>query len=207
MKLKQTLMLALLGALPAAGLAQRHVPLHGPERLFEEGKELFIKKDYAAALHALSRYVETARTPSLPMLGEAEYMMACTAYELKDEDCVAILQRYLDTHADSPYKNRVGALMADALFYQGDYAAAVDRFRAVDLDLLGSEKRYSARATVRPVSSRTSRATPSSPVSSMSMKPPGRSSVPRAGSLPRRHTSSSPRPLRMKATVAALELK
>ena len=141
MKLKQTLMLALLGALPAAGLAQRHVPLHGPERLFEEGKELFIKKDYAAALHVLSRYVETARTPSLPMLGEAEYMMACTAYELKDEDCVATLQRYLDTHADSPYKNRVGALMADALFYQGDYAAAVDRFRAVDLDLLGSDER------------------------------------------------------------------
>ena len=46
MKLKQTLMLALLGALPAAGLAQRHVPLHGPERLFEEGKELFFKKDF-----------------------------------------------------------------------------------------------------------------------------------------------------------------
>ena len=51
MKLKQTVLLTLLGALPVAGMAQRHIPLHAPERLFEEGKQLFIKKDYAAALH------------------------------------------------------------------------------------------------------------------------------------------------------------
>ena len=53
-----------------------------------------------------------------------------------------------------------------------------------------------------PVSSLTSRATPSSPVSVMSMKPPGRSSVPLAGSLARRHTNSSSRSFSIKATVA-----
>ena len=52
-----------------------------------------------------------------------------------------------------------------------------------------------------------SRRTPSSPVSAMSMKPPGKSSVPLAGSLARRHTNSSFCSFIIKATVAADGLK
>ena len=73
--------------------------------------------------------------------------------------------------------------------------------------MFGSENRYSACVTVIPVSSFTSRATPSSPVSAMSMKPPGKSSVPLAGSLARRHTNSSFRSFSIRATVAEEELK
>ena len=53
----------------------------------------------------------------------------------------------------------------------------------------------------------TSRATPSSLLSKQSENPPGRSSVPLAGSFPLRHVSSSCRSFRMTATVAALGLK
>ena len=73
--------------------------------------------------------------------------------------------------------------------------------------VLGNENKYLASVTVSPVSSFTSRATPSSPVSYMSMNPPDKSRVPFAGSFPRLQTNSSFRWFRIKATVAALELK
>ena len=140
MKLKQTVLLTLLGALPVAGMAQRHIPLHAPERLFEEGKQLFIKKDYAAALHALNTYVKTD-DPSFLLRSQAEYMIACTAYELKEKDCIRTLERYLETYTDTPYKNRIHALIANTYFYRGDYEEAIRRFQACDLDLLGNEER------------------------------------------------------------------
>ena len=62
-------------------------------------------------------------------------------------------------------------------------------------------------STCKPVSSNTSRATPSSPVSCISINPPDRSNVPFAGSFPLRHTNNSFLSFKIKATVAALELK
>lgn len=140
MKLKQTILITLLGAMPAAGMAQRHLPLTAPERLFEEGKQLFLQKDYAAALRALTDYLKTD-SQSFLMRSEADYMIACTAYELKEKDCIQTLERYLDEHTDSPFKNRINALIANAYFYQKDYHNAIERFQACDLDMLGNEER------------------------------------------------------------------
>ncbi len=140
MKLKQTVLFTLLGALPVAGMAQRHIPLHTPERLFEEGKQLFIKKDYAAALHALNAYVKTD-DHSFLLRSQTAYMIACTAYELKEKDCIQTLERYLETYTDTPYKNRINALIANACFFRKDYAEAINRFQLCDLDLLGDEER------------------------------------------------------------------
>ena len=138
MKLRQTLLLTLLGALPAAGMAQRHVPVTAPGRLFEEGRQLFIQKDYAAALRALKDFVKTDGQTFLQR-SEADYMIACTAYELKQKDCIRTLETYLATHPDSPYKNRVNALIANALFYEKDYEHAIHRFEGCELDRLGDE--------------------------------------------------------------------
>ena len=69
--------------------------------------------------------------------------------------------------------------------------------------MLGREKRNSNEVTVKPVSSFTSRMTVSSDVSPMSLKPPGRSSVPLAGSRPRLTTSTRPLLSKIKAAVAA----
>lgn len=140
MKLRQTLLLTLLGALPAAGMAQRHVPVTAPGRLFEEGRQLFIQKDYAAALRALKDFVKTDGQTFLQR-SEADYMIACTAYELKQKDCIRTLETYLATHPDSPYKNRVNALIANALFYEKDYEHAIHRFEGCELDRLGDEER------------------------------------------------------------------
>lgn len=140
MKLKQTVLITLLGALPATGWAQRHQPMTEHERLFEEGKQLFIQKDYSAAARALNSYLQQPGTSQL-LVEQADYMMACMAYELKEKDCIATLHRYLAEHADTPYRNRVNALIAETYFYQHDYTRAIEAYTACDLDLLGNEER------------------------------------------------------------------
>lgn len=139
--LKQTLLISLLGAVPAAGLAQSQIPQEAaPERWFEQGKQLFIQKDYPAAAHALAEYLKMKK-PSTRLQNETDYMLACLTYELKEPECIEVLTTYLDTHTDSPYKNRVNALIADAWFYRKAYNQAIAYFKKCDLDLLGNEER------------------------------------------------------------------
>lgn len=47
---------------------------------------------------------------------EAEYMLVCSAYELKDRNAIAQLRNYLDTYPDTPHANRIYALIASAYF-------------------------------------------------------------------------------------------
>ena len=70
---------------------------------------------------------------------------------------------------------------------------------------LGRENRYLTSVTFSPVSSITSRAMPLSADSMQSQNPPGRSSVPLAGSLALLHTSTLPIPSSMMATVDVAE--
>ena len=83
----------------------------------------------------------------------------------------------------------------------------ITTYPSSDEDIYAAENRYAAFSTFSPVSSSTSRATPSSPVSYISINPPERSSVPFLGSLPRRQTNNSFLSFKINATVAALELK
>ena len=72
---------------------------------------------------------------------EAEYMLVCSAYELKDRNAIAQLRNYLDTYPDTPHANRIYALIASAYFYQGNYDEALALFNSSRLDLLGNEER------------------------------------------------------------------
>ena len=68
-------------------------------------------------------------------------MLACAAYELKDDKSLDILQAYLDRHPDNPYANRIYALMGSVYFFREDYDAALALLASARLDLLGSEER------------------------------------------------------------------
>ena len=72
--------------LPLMGMAQQTEPLTDSRRLFDDGKELFLRRDYAAAQQTLSRFVQ--QKPQASLADEAAYMIACTSYELKSPDCI-----------------------------------------------------------------------------------------------------------------------
>jgi TolA-binding protein len=112
------------------------------DNLYNEARELFAQKHYAAAAPLLRTFL--AQKPSAGLKQEAEYMLACSAYELQDQHRIEILETYLKNFPDSPYANRVNALIASACFFDKDYDRALAMFNSVDPDLLPDEERDDA---------------------------------------------------------------
>lgn len=139
MKNKYLLMAGMLCALPWTASAQQTLPLTGARRLFEDGRQLFCRQDYAAARQALEKYVDGS--PEAQLLEEADYMLACTAYELKLPAAEEKLQAFLDRYPASRYTGRVHYLAGSARFFRKDYAAAIDEFLLADLERLDDADR------------------------------------------------------------------
>ncbi|MEG2855257.1 tetratricopeptide repeat protein [Bacteroides sp.] len=126
--------------IPVATLAQTSEKITSPVNLYKEGRQLFLQKSYAAAVPPLKAFM--SQQPSDEMLRmDTEYMLACAAYELKDKNRIARLRSYLDEFPDTPYANRIYALMAAGYFYEAKYDEALALFNSSRLDLLGNEER------------------------------------------------------------------
>lgn len=133
------LICAVACCVPVALQAQTSEKITSPVNLYKEGKELFLQKNYAAAMPPLRTFVRQKADVNLKE--EAEYMLVCSAYELKDRNAIAQLRSYLDTYPDTPHANRIYALIASAYFYQGNYDEALALFNSSRLDLLSNEER------------------------------------------------------------------
>lgn len=129
----------MLCALPVAAFSQQTEPLTGAERLFEDGKQLFLRHDYAAARQTLSQYVKETETADFR--DEADYMLACTAYELGLPGRIGVLKDYLSAHPDTRYANRIYSLIASACFFDGEYDEAIACFRECRVEALPVEER------------------------------------------------------------------
>ena len=88
---------------PLLATAQTSEKITSPQRLYQEGQSLFQQKAYAAAIPPLQAFVRQvdAEGKPLPAEGErmeAEYMLVCAAYELKDTKSIDKLRAYLDEY-------------------------------------------------------------------------------------------------------------
>lgn len=128
-----------LCALPLVVSAQQTEPLTDSRRLFDDGKELFLRRDYAAAQQTLMQYVQ--QYPQNEMSDEVAYMLACTAYELNPKDCMETLETFLDSYPASRYTNRVQALRASVYFFQEKYSEAIAGFKGCAIEMLADEER------------------------------------------------------------------
>ncbi len=139
MKSKKYLWIGWLCIAPLSLAAQQTEPLTETTRLYDEGKLLFQRKDYAAACQTLSQYVKQEGQPEL--MDEAAYMLACSAYELKMPDCIHTLETYLENHPESRYANRIQSLIASSYFFNKKYLEAIACFKTCDLEQLSNEER------------------------------------------------------------------
>lgn len=131
---------------PLLANAQTSEKNTSPQRLYQEGQTLFQQKAYAAAISPLQAFVRqmNAEGKPLPATGErqeAEYMLVCAAYELRDPKSVELLRAFLEEYPDTPYANRIYALIASAYFFEAKYDDALAMFNSARLELLGSEER------------------------------------------------------------------
>ncbi len=130
---------ALLCSFPVIASAQNVDKITSPVNLYEEGRVLFLQKNYAAANTTLQSFVH--QDPESRLRQEAEYMLVCTAYELKDSNSLQQLERYLEVYPDSPYANRIYALMGACFFYQRKFPEALAMLNSSHLYQLSDAER------------------------------------------------------------------
>ena len=130
---------ALICCTPIITSAQTSEKITSPVNLYKEGRNLFLQKNYAAATPPLKAFIRQELNASLRE--EAEYMLVCSAYELKDKNSITLLRNYLEQYPDTPYANRIYALLAAGYFYEEKYDEALALFNSAQLDLLGNEER------------------------------------------------------------------
>lgn len=130
---------ALICSTPIITSAQTSEKITSPVNLYKEGRNLFLQKNYAAATPPLKAFIR--QEPNASLREEAEYMLVCSAYELKDKNSITLLRNYLEQYPDTPYANRIYALLAAGYFYEEKYDEALALFNSAQLDLLGNEER------------------------------------------------------------------
>lgn len=134
------LICVLMCCTPLVGTAQTSHPITSPNNLYKEGREMFLLKNYAAATPSLKAFI--GRQPiAADLKQEAQYMLASSAYELKDIHAIDMLRSYLDTYSDTPHANRIYALIASCHFYDGNFDEALAMFNSSQLDLLADDER------------------------------------------------------------------
>ena len=138
------LLTALLGTLSGSVGAQR--PAYTADELYTEGKQLYLRGNYAAAEQTLEQFLTlpTADEKGRTRAEEAEYLTVCIAYHLKEADRVEQLQRFLSKYPDTPHANRLHALVGNILYADGMYDRALESYEKSDLEQLGDNERDEA---------------------------------------------------------------
>ena len=132
------LLLCCLCAAPGKSVAQNPSD-DSSGRLYAEIEQLFLHEDYGMARQLLEEYLGGTVLPGSRR--EAEYMLVCAEYALGHAGRMDMIRRYLDAYPDTPYANRLNAMLASAYFYQGNYKKCRALFGACELYLLDEEER------------------------------------------------------------------
>lgn len=109
-------------------------------RTYERGKELFDQGNFASASRVLKELSQTDLQDSY-YREETEYMLACSAYELKEPGCLDRMRRFVDRFPHSPRSNRIYALMASVCYFEKNDVEAIALFDRCRLTSLNDEER------------------------------------------------------------------
>ena len=77
------------------------------ERLYFEGKEMYDLKQYNTAFRYLDEYLQDKDVDREEYYAEAEYLLACCAYEMDRKDTRGRLERFVANNPHSSYKQNI----------------------------------------------------------------------------------------------------
>ena len=128
-----------------AATGQRSYQFDSPERLFVEGKEMFILKNYPGCMDKLEAYKKQAKDADL--IQESDYMLACAAFEQGKENAPDVLKEYMEKYPDTRHGDEIYYLIASSHFDRKEYEKAVYWFKESTIEMLSQaqQETYSFR--------------------------------------------------------------
>ena len=141
-----------LCCLPLSGTAQTGQNINSPAYLYQEGKQLYMTDNFAAASVLFENYLK--ENPDGQDREEVEYMLIISAFRLRAYDNNALLEKFVRDNPDTPNKDMIYTCMAmnaiEKDYKAEQFAKVVATFEEanasvkrpnINFDLLGAKDR------------------------------------------------------------------
>ena len=132
--MKKNILGILLFLVIQSTFAQRTAYHFSPENLYNQGKEMFLEKNYAGAQDLLGKFI--AENHDSFLKEEAEYMIALSSFYRGSDDSGDRLKDFLDTYPESVHRHQINFLIGSFHFDKKEWAVAKHWFELSDLDYL-----------------------------------------------------------------------
>ncbi len=143
--MKKIILLILLALATKVSIAQRTTYHEQPEKLFNQGKEMFLEGNYRAAQELLSQF--SAKSNDNFLREEASYMSAVSSFHLGDKNSGDILKGHLEKHPETIHRHQLNFLIGSYYYDKKEWDEALHWFNEADLDYLSlsEQETYSFR--------------------------------------------------------------
>lgn len=121
--------------------AQQTMVFTNADVQFNQGKELFNQRKYAASYRNFEAFLKNAQSTSAGQIQEAEFYMAANAFYLKQKDAAAQMRLYLARHPYTPFPDLANFMLGLLDFQAKKYADALKYFNVVNEQRLGKFER------------------------------------------------------------------
>lgn len=143
--MKKIIFVFTLALITHASPAQKSVYYLQPDRLFNQGKEMFLEGNYTGAQDILQEYTSGSNDNFLKE--EAAYMIAVSSFRLGNENSGDVLKEFLESFPETIHRHQVNFLVASQYYDKKEWQKALLWFNMADLDYLSLDEQedYSFR--------------------------------------------------------------
>ena len=144
--MRKIILLFTLALVTQISTAQRTAYHTQPEKLFNQGKEMFLEGNYVGAIELLSEFTTVSNDAYL--MEEAAYMRAVSSFRSGSENSGNNLKAFLDGYPETVHRHLVSFLIGSTHYDKKEWEAARIWFNQADLDYLTLQEQedYSFRA-------------------------------------------------------------
>ncbi len=140
--MRKIIIIPVLMVLFSIGLKAQHTMIFtNRDIFFNQGKELFSERKYAASYRSFEEYLKRTDPTEAGQILEARYYVAANAYELRQEDALALLKNLLEEYPATPYSDETNVMIGTLVFEKKQYEQALTYFNQVKEDRLGKHER------------------------------------------------------------------
>jgi len=118
--------------------AQQTVYYTNTDVSFNQGKELFNQRKYAASYRFFEAFLKKAPQVQAGQIQEAEFYMAANAFYLHKKNARQLLENYLYNHPYTPFADRTFFMLGQSELNAKKYNKAIDYYNKVTESRLGN---------------------------------------------------------------------
>ncbi|MFV0539376.1 MAG: tetratricopeptide repeat protein [Dysgonomonas sp.] len=105
-----------------------------PDRLFSQGKEMFLDKNYVGSQNTLQEFKRLSKDSKLTQ--EADYMLVSSLFYQGKANAGVLLKDYLDEYPETYHRNQICFFIGTTHFDEKDWKKALYWFSQADMDYL-----------------------------------------------------------------------